>query len=519
MQLLGTDDAYYIKSSHSLLKCCRSTANLSIFKHSDLPSADFELIANIFCFVGKIVVDDGIYLLLVNDCTEITKVGHEKSPVRKINKICALRVKTGGEMRLIEFCPSLLTSKPNSSPKSFANLIASRVNNIKSPGKLIDDILAFFNQSTSFYFSNDIDITRTLQSIYKNPDNFEERFFWNRNLLKDFFVSDGTPIPAFKEWIVPIIYGHIDQKQMIFDNHGSEIMLTLISRRSAHRAGVRYLRRGIDTDGNVANFVETELILTLLGHNLSFVQCRGSVPIFWSQEINYQLRPPMKIDCSLEESLPYFQKHIKQLLGNYGSPLILINLVDQEGKEKKLGESYFQHVMELGSEEVQYHPFDFHRICGVRRTFEIRQFVNSLEQQLKKIGFCWIDKTGKIALQQHGVVRTNCVDCLDRTNVIQGEVSLTVCSAQTRKLGLVEPTDEIPQTFIAVLQRMWADHGDSVSQQYAGTNALKSDITRNGKRKFTGLMKDGYNSVSRYCISRFSDSQRQKIIDIILDTA
>lgn len=110
------------------------------------------------------MVDDGIYLLLVNDCTEITKVGHEKSPVRKINKICALRVKTGGEMRLIEFCPSLLTSKPNSSPRSFANLIASRVNNIKSPGKLIDDILAFFNQSTSFYFSNDIDITRTLQS-------------------------------------------------------------------------------------------------------------------------------------------------------------------------------------------------------------------------------------------------------------------------------------------------------------------------------------------------------------------
>lgn len=45
---------------------------------------------------------------------------------------------------------------------------------------------------------------------------------------------------------------------------------------------------------------------------------------------------------------------------------------------------------------------------------------------------------------------------------------------------------------------MWADHGDSVSQQYAGTNALKSDITRNGKRKFTGLMKDGnvYNTIN-----------------------
>jgi hypothetical protein len=35
----------------------------------------------------------------------------------------------------------------------------------------------------------------------------------------------------------------------------------IISRRSKHRAGLRYQRRGIDEDANVANFVETETIM------------------------------------------------------------------------------------------------------------------------------------------------------------------------------------------------------------------------------------------------------------------
>jgi hypothetical protein len=36
---------------------------------------------------------------------------------------------------------------------------------------------------------------------------------------------------------------------------------TIVSRRSRYRAGLRYQRRGIDDDANVANFVETETIM------------------------------------------------------------------------------------------------------------------------------------------------------------------------------------------------------------------------------------------------------------------
>lgn len=43
---------------------------------------------------------------------------------------------------------------------------------------------------------------------------------------------------------------------------GVEYRLCLISRRSRFRLGTRFKRRGIDDDGHVANFVETEQVNT-----------------------------------------------------------------------------------------------------------------------------------------------------------------------------------------------------------------------------------------------------------------
>ena len=49
--------------------------------------------------------------------------------------------------------------------------------------------------------------------------------------------------------------------------------LTLISRRSIHRNGRRFNTRGVDEEGNVANFVETaQIIHTRDGQLFSFVQ-------------------------------------------------------------------------------------------------------------------------------------------------------------------------------------------------------------------------------------------------------
>lgn len=45
---------------------------------------------------------------------------------------------------------------------------------------------------------------------------------------------------------------------------------TLISRRSKERSGLRYQRRGINEQGNTANFVETEQLLRIV---VCYLEC------------------------------------------------------------------------------------------------------------------------------------------------------------------------------------------------------------------------------------------------------
>lgn len=85
--------------------------------------------------------------------------------------------------------------------------------------------------------------------------------------------------------------------------------LILISRRSRYRAGTRYFTRGIDSAGHVANFNETEQIILLddpnnekgglgepdSGVRLSFVQTRGSIPVYWAEINNLRYTPDIQI--------------------------------------------------------------------------------------------------------------------------------------------------------------------------------------------------------------------------------
>jgi hypothetical protein len=91
---------------------------------------------------------------------------------------------------------------------------------------------------------------------------------------------------------------------------GRHMHLSLISRRSRFRAGTRYFRRGIDHEGHVANFNETEQILLVEGQTipgvhrpsgstftakLSFVQIRGSIPIYWAEVNTLRYKPDLQI--------------------------------------------------------------------------------------------------------------------------------------------------------------------------------------------------------------------------------
>ena len=78
----------------------------------------------------------------------------------------------------------------------------------------------------------------------------------------------------------------------------------LENRRSKKYAGTRFLKRGSNFEGDVANEVETEQIVNLAevqdwnrGSFTSFVQLRGSIPLCWSQDVRQIVpKPPINID-------------------------------------------------------------------------------------------------------------------------------------------------------------------------------------------------------------------------------
>ena len=65
-------------------------------------------------------------------------------------------------------------------------------------------------------------------------------------------------------------------------------------------------------------------------------------------------------------------------------------------------------------------------------------------------------------------------------------------------------------------RRMWADIGDNISRLYAGTDALKGDVTRTGRRTRQGALDDSINSAKRYYINNYRDRDRQIGIDTLL---
>jgi hypothetical protein len=53
------------------------------------------------------------------------------------------------------------------------------------------------------------------------------------------------------------------------------------------------------------------------------------------------------------------------------------------------------------------------------------------------------------------------------------DASLCLCVTQLKKLGVMPPEQPLPLKCYRIYQVMWANNGDTISRQYAGTAALK----------------------------------------------
>ena len=259
--------------------------------------------------------------------------------------------------------------------------------------------------------------------------------------------------------------------------------LTLISRLSCRRAGTRFNSRGIDDDGNVANFVETETTYWFAGGLcFSYAQVRGSVPVFWEQATGIlPNQQKIQITRSPEATQPSFDKHFEDLELRYGAVHILNLLSATKPGEAELTERYKYHVykshlnhsLPAGQASdhrmLQHTQYDFHAETKgangyeaadsvkrlIRDDMESNEYFLSSSSDEKGLSLNRKSKIGVVDVQQQGVVRTNCLDCLDRTNLIQ-----TIISQKALELFLAKRGEYATADFWMRHSSLWADNGD-----------------------------------------------------------
>lgn len=324
----------------------------------------------------------------------------------------------------------------------------------------------------------------------------------------------------------PVIMGFVSQiDDIAFPKNGKEErgILTLIARRANKRPGTRQWRRGADSSANVANFVESEQIIELPDRSLqsSFVQIRGSIPVMWSQTPNLKYKIPISIGPS-GRSEAALKSHVTTLSKQYGK-VVAINLANQSGREGKLSASYAWTANSVSKEvdSFRFVAFDFHKQCGATNYKNLSILWEDIADDYKASGV-WLKDGNGDQERQMGVFRTNCIDTLDRTNVVQGLLGRKSLEHLLSHANLlVEGKEEMKDVFPDLEKRfrsIWADHGDEISRQYAGTGAMKSAFTRTGKRDAAGLADDGIKSMTRYFLNNFRDGWKQDALDLVTGT-
>ncbi|KAJ3615705.1 hypothetical protein Zmor_012366 [Zophobas morio] len=118
-------------------------------------------------------------------------------------------------------------------------------------------------------------------------------------------------------------------------------------------------------------------------------------------------------------------------------------------------------------------------------------------------------------MPQKNILRTNCLDCLDRTNIVQQSIGGFMLELQLDALGL---PSKYYERFSKVFRLIWHNNGNMISNYYTGTDALNSELALTGRRTARSIVNDGIKSVTRIYKNNVKDAKVQELIDLILTT-
>ncbi|KAG2610096.1 hypothetical protein PVAP13_4KG096400 [Panicum virgatum] len=541
---------------------------LKILDEDHKSTGGVKFVTNCFGIIGFIKFLGPYYMLIITEQRKIGDIfGH---PVYQVTKTAMI------ELSNSKTRPKLTNSKDENRYRKLLQTIDLR---------------------KDFFFSHSYHIIRSIQKNFSDPQEgwelYDTMFVWNEFLTRGIRNILKTTL-----WTVALVYGFFKQDKLAIC--GKDIMLTLIARRSRHYAGTRYLKRGVNDEGRVANDVETEQIVyeDLPGPRQisSVVQNRGSIPLFWSQETSKLNLKPDIILHEKDKNYEATRLHFENLRKRYGKPIIILNLIKTREKRPREvilrrefdraikiinsglpGEDHLrflhwdlhknsqskstnalQVLLKVAFEALNLTEFFYYQVSSDRRT---ESFLN-LSATLKN-GFgphvCddnnnrgtadYVDDLDDISQDdtcgssdpgngiaednsevngsntqikppkfQKGVLRTNCIDCLDRTNVAQYAYGLAALGHQLHALGSLEsPEVHIDAPLSRHLMHFYERMGDTLALQYGGSAAHNKIFSaKRGHLKFAIQSQEFFRTLQRYYSNAYMDAYKQAAINLFL---
>ncbi|PPR84118.1 hypothetical protein GOBAR_AA36594 [Gossypium barbadense] len=479
----------------------------------------------------------------------------------KIGAICGHTVYAISKSEMIP-----ISKSPNQSNMAYSK-------NEKRYKKLLSTV----DLTKDFFFSYTYNVMHSLQrNLCRNETGevpYETMFVWNEFLTRGIRNTLKNTL-----WTVALVYGFF--KQVKLSVSGRDFCLTLISRRSRHYAGTRYLKRGVNEKGRVANDVETEQIVFEDVHEgcptqiSSVVQNRGSIPLFWSQETS---RLNLKPDIILSKKDPNYEAtrlHFEDLVRRYGNPIIILNLIkrcEKKPRESILRAEFANAIRFINKSlskenRLRFLHWDLNRHS--RKATNVLTLLGRVADYaliLTGIFYCQVTSNrrqdglltlsclvksdecpAKIPLEksddfekwetdvandnesisenvkppmfQTGVLRTNCIDCLDRTNVAQYAYGLVALGHQLHAMGFTESqTIDQNSPLAEDLMGVYEAMGDTLALQYGGSAAHnKIFCQRRGQWKAATQSQEFFRTLQRYYSNAYMDAEKQSAINLFL---
>ncbi|PAV77891.1 hypothetical protein WR25_05921 [Diploscapter pachys] len=426
---------------------------------------------------GSLLLQNGAITTLDSDATEVEKRLYTKIldsygllGVLRISKEEHFLIVVTGVLSVGQIYSSDILKVTNCECVSLMNNASAEDSDPR-----ISDIQRLLS-SGMFYFSSNpaYDLTRSAQHRH-NQKGSDIRFFWNRTLhypLEKYGIETT-------QWALKCIAGSVLIRVVYAGAKTGKV--ALLSRLSYERVGTRFNVRGANYLGKVANFVETEQLMVFDEGECSLLQVRGSIPLFWEQPGVQVGSHKVKLRA-FETSAPAYHRHLSQLREQYENAAI-VNLLGLKEGERIVADAFrTAHKNSQFANSVEFIDFDYHSQMRSSKD-NIRTLIGKLTPLLEKYSF-FVSIDNQIKQQQKGVLRVNCLDCLDRTNSVETVVGLMMIKQQVAALSLNSTGKSIDQRIEEIFKDLW--------------------------------IKDASRSIARTIQNNLLDSSKQESFDLLL---